>query len=83
MDHRQNFDLGVGVWMRCVRKKVTSRSGGIFDVMYKQNQTTSGGYRNTPNHAIGFPSVDLCAELGSFAKQPPPGLKKGRTKKRG
>ena len=68
--------------MRCVRKKVRSGSGGISNVMYKQNQRSSGGYRNPPNHAIGFPNVDLYAELGSFAQKGPPGVKKGRTKKR-
>ena len=75
--------MGVGVWMRCVTKKVTSGSGGISNVKYKQNQASSGGHRNPPNHGIGFPNVDLGAELGSFAQKGPPGVKKGRTTKRG
>ena len=69
--------------MRGVTKKVRSGSGGISNVMYKQNQMSSGGHQNTRNSEIDIPNVDLCAELGSFAQKGPPGVKKGRTKKRG
>ena len=83
MYHRQNFDSGVGVWMRCVTKKLRSGSGGISNAMYKQNQTRSGGYQILLNSEIDNPNVDLWAELGSFAQKGPPGRKKGRTKKSG